>query len=123
MIKNYATWSGMSKSLRDKLNVLPKSRTIPVVSNKLIPLEPNNNCNKLVSYGSNLGSNVGLKLNISSLNSIYLTPYIKEVLVGLILGDADIRRPGKKGPPQIQYNQGLIHLEHMLHISSILSPI
>jgi hypothetical protein len=113
MIKNYATWSGMSKSLRDKLNVLPKSRTIPVVSNKLIPLEPNNNCNKLVSYGSNLGSNVGLKLNISSLNSIYLTPYIKEVLVGLILGDANIIRPGKKGQPQIQYNQGLIHLEHM----------
>ena len=29
------------------------------------------------------------------------------VLVGLILGDANIRRPGKNGNPQIQFNQGL----------------
>jgi hypothetical protein len=40
LYKFYATWSGMSKATRYKLNILTKSRTIPVVSNKLIP---NNN--------------------------------------------------------------------------------
>lgn len=32
---SYTTWSGMAKTLREKYCILPKSRTIPVVSNKL----------------------------------------------------------------------------------------
>lgn len=66
---------------------------------------------------------MGYKLNMSSLNGIYLSPFIKEVLVGMMLGDGSIRRPGKKGQPQFQYNQGFIHLKHILHVSLILSPL
>jgi uncharacterized protein YqgC (DUF456 family) len=51
----------------------------------------------LVLYGSNIGSIIGYKLKISNLNGIYLNPFIKEILVGLLLGDANIRRPSKKG--------------------------
>lgn len=45
------------------------------------------------------------------------------ILVGLILGDANIRRPGKKGQPQIQFNQGFVHLEYILYVSLLLSPL
>jgi hypothetical protein len=41
------------------------------------------------------------------LNTLYLTPFIFNVLIGNLLGDANIRIPGKKGNPQIQFNQGL----------------
>jgi uncharacterized protein YqgC (DUF456 family) len=57
----------------------------------------NNDWKKLVLYGSNIGSIIGYKLKISNLNGIYLNPFIKEILVGLLLGDANIRRPSKKG--------------------------
>ena len=30
---------------------------------------------------------------------------------------------GKNGNPHIQYNQGFIHLEHILYLSYLLSPI
>lgn len=45
------------------------------------------------------------------------------VLVGLILGDANIRRPGKNGNPHIQFNQGFVHLEYVLFVFSLLSPL
>ena len=41
------------------------------------------------------------------------------VLVGLILGDANIRRPGKNGNPHIQFNQGFVHLEYVLFVFSL----
>jgi hypothetical protein len=90
---SYTTWSGMAKTLREKYYILPKSRTIPVVSNKLNVIKPQNNNVSLVLHGLGLSSNIGYKLNSSSLNGIYLSPFIKEVLVGLLLGDANIRRP------------------------------
>jgi|SRR6266487_201795 len=113
----------MSKELRDKLNILPKSKTIPTGSTKLNKIKPNNNCKLIAIYGSNLGSNIGFKLNNISLNGIYLTPIIEQILVGILLGDANIRRSGKKGQPQIQYNQGFLHLNHILHLYFLLSPI
>lgn len=39
------------------------------------------------------------------------------------MGDANIRRPWKNGNPQLQYNQGFVNLNYILHISQILSPI
>lgn len=49
LYKKYATWSGMTKSSRDELNILPKSRTIPTGSNKLKPIIPNNSfCQKKI---------------------------------------------------------------------------
>ena len=74
--KTYVTWSKLSKTARDKLNVLPKSKIIPTVSNKLVKIEPNYNINSLTVYGSNLGSTVGLKLNSSNLDGIYLNSLV-----------------------------------------------
>jgi hypothetical protein len=119
----YTTWSGMTKTFRTKYNILPKSRTIPVVSNKLNVIKPNNNNVSLILHGLDLSSNIGYKLNSSSLNEIYLSPFIKEMLIGLLLGDANIRRHWKNGNPQLQYNQGFVNLNYILHISQILSPI
>jgi len=113
----------MSKIERKKLNVLTKGHTVSIGSTHLLAITPNNTCKSLVVYGSKLGSNIGYKFNSNHLNDLYLTSFIKQVLVGLLLGDANIRQPGKNGNPQIQYNQGFIHLNYILHIFLILSPI
>jgi hypothetical protein len=118
-MKNLISSSKISK--REKLNVLPKGKTISIGSNKLYPINPNNYCTSLVVRGSNLGSNIGLKFNNNDLKTLYLTSFITQVLVGILLGN--IRLPSKKGNPQIQYNQGFIHLNYMLHNFNILSPI
>ena len=112
----------MSKETRDKLNILQKSRIISI-SSKLKKILPNNDCKLIVIYGSNLGSNIGLRLNQQSLDNLYLTPLIQEILVGILLGDANIRKVGENGKPHIQYNQGFIHLNHILYLSNLLSPI
>lgn len=68
--KNFATWTGMSKEVRDKLNVLQKSRIISInYSTKLKKIEPNNECKLIAIYGSNLGSNIGLRLSQQSLDN------------------------------------------------------
>jgi LAGLIDADG DNA endonuclease family len=121
--KNFATWTGMSKEVRDKLNVLQKSRIISINSTKLKKIEPNNECKLIAIYGSNLGSNIGLRLSQQSLDNLYLTPLIQQILVGILLGDANIRKVGENGKPHIQYNQGFIHLNHILYLSYLLSPI
>ena len=112
----------MSKEQREKLNILQKSRIISIKS-KLKKIESNNDCKLIAIYGSNLGSNIGLRLSQQSLNDLYLTPLIQQILVGILLGDANIRIVGKNGKPHIQYNQGFIHLDHILYLSYLLSPI
>ena len=67
----------MSKETRDKLNILQKSRIIPINSlqnKKLRKIEPNNDCKSVVVHGLNLGSNIGLRLSKKSLN-LYLLYY------------------------------------------------
>ena len=44
---------------------------------------------------------MGLKLNKTSLNCIYLTPLISEILVSILLEDANIRSPFKKGESNV----------------------
>ena len=39
----FFSWSKMPKHLRDQLNVLARSRTIPVTSNKLVSIPKNYN--------------------------------------------------------------------------------
>jgi hypothetical protein len=112
----------MSKAERDKLNILQKSRII-TKNIKLKKIEPNNDCKLIAIYGSNLGSNIGLRLSQKSLDNLYLTPFIQQILAGILLGDANIRIVGTNGKPHIQYNQGFIHLEHILYLSYLLSPI
>lgn len=74
-------------------------------------------------YGKYLGSNIGYKLDTYSLTNIYLTSLIKQILVGLLLGDGNIRKPTPNSNPQIQYNQGFVHLNHMLIMFFLLSSI
>ena len=74
--KRFYSWNKMPKHIRDKLNVLPKSRTIPIASNKLTNITENNITTSLVIYGDILGSIIGFKLNLFNLNKIYLNPII-----------------------------------------------
>lgn len=89
----------MPKAVRAKLNILAKARTIPTGSITLTKLTSNNNCKSIVVYGSNLGSNIGFKLDSNTLNNIFLTPFIKQVLIGILLGDGNIRKPYNNGNP------------------------
>lgn len=113
----------ISNGERRKLIVLSKGRTIPIGYNKLLTIKSNNSSKSLVVHGSNLGSNIGHRLNYNDLNHLYLSSVLTQVLVGLLLGDANIRQPSKKGQPQIQYIQGFIHLSYILHIFTYLAPI
>ena len=65
---------------------------------------------------SNLGYNIGFKFDSNTLNNIFISPFIIQVLIGILLGDGNIRKPNKNGNPQIQYNQGFVHLNHILNI-------
>ena len=112
----------MSKEQREKSNILQKSRIISINS-KLKKIEPNNDCKLIAIYGSNLGSNIGLRLSQQSLDDLYLTPLIQQILVGILLGDANIRIVGKNGKPHIQYNQGFIHLSYSLFINIELQSL
>jgi hypothetical protein len=58
---------------------------------KLTPILPNNNCISLVPYGTNFSSTIGLNLNSVHRNIIILTPFLEQVLIGLILGDGNLQ--------------------------------
>lgn len=90
----------ISNGERRKLIVLSKGRTIPIGSNKLLTIKSNNSSKSLVVHGSNLGSNIGHRLNYNDLNNLYLSSVLTQVLVGLLLGDANIRQPSKN----LKYN-------------------
>jgi hypothetical protein len=64
-------------------------KTISIGSNKLQPLNPQNNCTSLVVRGSNLGSNIGLRFNNRDLKTLYLTSFISQVLVGILIADGN----------------------------------
>lgn len=113
----------MSKQERQQMNVLDKDRVIPTGNNKLVKIAQNNDCKSIVKYGTQLGSNLGYRFSSSVLNNLTLTPFLFEVLVGILLGDGNIRKPLPNSNPQIQYNQGFIHLAHLLQLCLILSPI
>lgn len=57
------------------------------------------------------------------LKCAYITPFFTQVLVGILLGDGNIRKPTPNSNPQIQYNQGFKNLNYMLNISLLLSSI
>jgi hypothetical protein len=47
-----------------------------------------------------------------------LTPFLFEVLVGILLGDGNILKPLPNSNPQNQYNQGFI-----AHLLQLLAPL
>jgi len=123
MNRYYVTWTGMSKEERNKYNILTQSRTIPIGSTSLKKIWPNYVTKSLVPYGKGLNSNMGYQFNPYIFKYTYITPLITQILVGILLGDGNIRKPTPNGNPQIQYNQGFNSLSHMLNISLLLSSI
>jgi hypothetical protein len=83
----------MPKDIRAKSHILAADRTIKIGSNTLSKIAPNNTSTNIVLHGTGLGSNIGHKLNRADLNNIYLTPLLQEILIGIILGDGNIRKP------------------------------
>jgi hypothetical protein len=51
-MKKKISFTKLSKSERENLNVLPKGQTISIGSNKLQPVNPNNNYTSLVVFSS-----------------------------------------------------------------------
>src|SRR5271156_5476667 len=104
----------MSKEERNSYyNLAPDGgRIIPIGSTSLGNIRPTHDCRRssIVVYGNYLGSNIGYKLDSYSLANIYLTSFFRgqPILVGLLLGDGNIRKPTPNSNPQIQYNQGAL---------------
>jgi hypothetical protein len=52
---------------------------------------------------------------------IYFTPFIKEVIVGLLLSDASIQRRKPTWNARLGFTQSLSHFSYFWHVFSILS--
>jgi len=87
----------------------------------LTNIHPNNDCTALVVYGTNLGSSVGLALSNAARSLMFLTPFVMEVLVGLLLGDGCITISTTGASPFFQFNQGVMHIDYIFYVFSILS--
>jgi len=122
-IRLFSTWSGMSKKEREAKYIYPKSRTITVSSNTLQKIESNFICSSIVKYGQYSGSVLGFRLSQHTLNSIFLSHEQKEILVGILLGDGYIQKKSQNGNALIQFNQGYLHLQYILHVSYKLSSL
>jgi hypothetical protein len=103
----------MTRDQREASYVLPKSRTIPVLQTSLSLVVPTTAKLAVVVYGTLLGSTMGYSLTASARASLYLTPEVQEILIGILLGDGSIRCP-KRGNPMISFKQGYIHLDYIL---------
>jgi hypothetical protein len=113
----------MTAAQREASYLIPKARTIPVFQVALSLVVINTSCVSLVVYGTFLGNMMGMSFTNFIRSSLYITPIMQEILVGILLGDGSIRRPSPKSNPLVSFKQGLIHLEYILWISSQLSPI
>jgi hypothetical protein len=61
-------------------------------------------------------------------NKFKLDSYLKQVLIGTILGDVPMRRFSKKANVRIIFRQGSIHSSYLLHLYSlfqefVLTPV
>lgn len=54
---------------------------------------------------------------------MFLTPMQFDIIIGIILGDAYIRKMNANGQPYIQFNQGFSHLPYVLFLFQFLGPI
>lgn len=55
-------------------------------------------------------------LSKSEREKIVLTPQLKEILVGLLLGDVSARRPKPSVNTRLQFAQSVIHEDYILHL-------
>jgi len=104
----------MTRAQRAATYVLPKALTISVLPSVRAPIKPDTTCLAVVVYGTHIGSTIGLALTTLTRSRLFLTPLLEQVLVGILLGDAYIRRPNAKANPNIHHKQGFVHLEYIL---------
>jgi hypothetical protein len=113
----------MSRTVRNGTYVLPKSITLPVLRKPLIPIVATTTCLAVVVYGTGLGPTLGYNLTNPVRTALFLTPLIEQILVGILLGDASLRRVNINGSPAIMFKQGFVHLEYILWVTMQLAPI
>jgi hypothetical protein len=114
------SWGTISNAERVASYNYPKDVTISTGSKNLESIKPNHECKSLVPYSNGLGSTVGMRLPISVLTTIKLTPEALSIFAGSLLGDGGIRKPTSNGAPQWRCNVGLIHIEYLLFLFSYL---
>lgn len=112
----------MTPAQREASYVIAKSRTITVLQLKLVVITASCTCLALVVYGTNIGSIIGYSLTPGQRAGLFLTPLLEQILVGILLGDGSIRRPGNSNPIII-FKQRFIHIDYILHLALQLSPI
>lgn len=67
-------WGNISNAERIASYIYPKDVTISTGSRNLESIKPNHECKSLVPYSNGLGSNIGMRLPVSVLSMIKLTP-------------------------------------------------
>ncbi len=113
----------MTRAQRVATYVLPKALTLSVLPSVRVAILPNTTCLAVVVYGTHIGSTIGLALTTMTRSRLFLTPLLEQILVGILLGDAYIRRSNSKANPNINHKQGFVHLEYILWLNIMLSPI
>lgn len=119
----YASWAGKPNEERKKAYIYPKDVTIDVRSITLTKIIPNTICTAIVIWNQFHYCSIGLRLTPANLSLIALTQVQSEILIGILLGDGNIRKPSKNGNPQVQFKQGFTHLVYVLYLFSYLSSI
>jgi hypothetical protein len=116
-------FSTMAPLLKEGTPVLPKSITLQVLRVPLTRIMATTTCLALVVYGTDIGSTMGYSLTNPMRAALFLTPLMEQILVGILLGDASLRRVNANGSPAIMFKQGFLHLEYILWVTMQLAPI
>jgi hypothetical protein len=92
------------------------------------PFPPLCQCPEGIAVGNRpKATGKGKRLTNAERNNFNLDSYLKQVLVGTILGDVYMRRFSKKANVRIIFRQGSIHASYLIHLYSlfqefVLSP-
>jgi hypothetical protein len=80
-------------------------------------------CTTLVIWGTNLSSMVGGKRLTKVVRNIITFPYyIKSVIVGLLLSDANLQLNSSTANARLMFEQSFAHFDYFWHVFIILSP-
>jgi len=67
----------------------------------------NDTCKKVVGFGSNFASTIGLPLTFELRNRFILSSYLESTLTGLLLGDGHLAKSNKKHNARFRKVQSL----------------
>lgn len=65
----------------------------------------------------------GSRLTKSEREKFVLTPKLKEILIGLLLGDLSARRPKPTVNTRLLFAQGIIHKDYLLHLYELFKDL